>query len=132
MLKEAQNLKNLLSPVDYYYPYHARSHLERELDSLLTEALDPDHKELVSFQKRINKYRGHLFSFLYHPDVPPDNKGSERAIRNVKVKQKISGQLKVFNSAENFAILRSIIDTTIKKEQKVLSALSVIANYSCD
>ena len=31
---------------------------------------------------------------LYHPKVPPYNNGSERAIRNIKVKQKISGQFK--------------------------------------
>jgi transposase len=45
------------------------------------------------------------------------------------VKQKISGQFKVFNAAENFAILRSIIDTAIKNGQKVLPALNVIANH---
>ena len=132
MLLEAERLKKQFSLVDYYYPNHYRSHLERELDTLLSEPLDPNHKELIAFQKRIIKYRNHVFTFLYHPDVPPDNNGSERAIRNVKVKQKISGHFKVFTSAENFAILRSIIDTAIKNGQKVLPALSVIANYDCD
>ncbi len=50
--------------------------------------LEPKHKEMITFQKRIIKYRDHVFTFLYHPDVPPDNNGSERAIRNVKVKKK--------------------------------------------
>ena len=86
-------------------------------------------KEMVSFQKRITKYKDHVFTFLYHPNVPPDNNGSERAIRNVKVKQKISGQFKILNAAENFAILRSIIDTAIKNNQNVVGALSVIAAY---
>ena len=129
MLMEAQKLKNHFSAVDYYYPNHARNHLERELDNLLSETLNPNYKELIAFQKRIIKYRDHVFTFLYHPDVPPDNNGSERAIRNVKVKQKISGQFKVFNAAENFAILRSIIDTAIKNGQKVLPALNVIADH---
>jgi len=65
----------------------------------------------------------------YHQDVPPYNQGSERAIRNVKVKQKISGQFKILSAAENFAILRSIIDTAIKNNQNVLQVLSVIADY---
>ena len=86
-------------------------------------------KKMVSFQKRITKYKDHIFTFLYHPNVPPDNNGSERAIRNVKVKQKISGQFKILNAAENFAILRSIIDTAIKNNQNVVRALSVIAAY---
>ncbi len=132
MLMDAQKLKKKLVPADYYYPNQARSNLERELDNLLSELLDPNHKEMITFQKRIIKYRDHVFTFLYHPSVPPDNNGSERAIRNVKVKQKISGQFKIFNAAENFAILRSIIDTTIKNGQNVLQALSVIADYKND
>jgi transposase len=129
MLREAHKLKKQFTPADYYYPNHPRSLLEKELDNLLSESLDPKHKEMIAFQKRITKYRDHVFTFLYHPTVPPDNNGSERAIRNVKVKQKISGQFKILSAAENFAILRSIIDTAIKNNQNVLQALNVIADY---
>lgn len=129
MLKNAYKLKKQLAPPLFYYPNQPRTDLENELECLLKEPLNPMHKEMVSFQKRIIKYRDHVFTFLYHPDVPPDNNGSERAIRNVKVKQKISGQFKILNAAENFAILRSIIDTAIKNNQNVVGALSVIAAY---
>jgi transposase len=129
MLRQAHKLKKQLTPADYYYPNHPRDLLERELDNLLSESLDPKHKEMIAFQKRITRYRNHVFTFLFHPDVPPDNNGSERAIRNVKVKQKISGQFKILSAAENFAILRSIIDTAIKNNQNVLQALNVIADY---
>jgi transposase len=129
MLREAHKLKKQFSPADYYHPNHPRSLLEKELDNLLSESLDPKHKEMITFQKRIIKYRDHVFTFLYHLNVPPDNNGSERAIRNVKVKQKISGQFKILSAAENFAILRSIIDTAMKNNQNVLQALSVIADY---
>jgi len=129
MLREAHKLKKQFTSADYYYPNHLCSLLEKELDNLLSETLDPKHKELIAFQKRITKYRDYVFTFLYHPNVPPDNNGSERAIRNVKVKQKISGQFKILNAAKNFAILRSIIDTAIKNNQNVLQALNVIADY---
>lgn len=129
MLREAQKLKKQLAPADYYSPNQLLFHLEKELDELLSEPLDPKHKEMIAFQKRITKYRDHVFTFLYHPDVPPDNNGSERAIRNVKVKQKISGQFKILSAAENFAILRSIIDTAIKNNRNVVEALNVIADY---
>jgi transposase len=129
MLRKAYILKKQFTPTDYYYPNHPRDLLERKLDNLLSEPLNTKHKEMIAFQKRIIRYRDHVFTFLYYPDVPSDNNGSERAIRNVKVKQKISGQFKILNAAENFAILRSIIDTAIKNNQNVLQALSVIADY---
>ena len=129
MLIKAHRLKKQIAPSEYYYPNQSRSDLENELECLLSEPLDPKHKEMISFQKRIIKYRNYVFTFLYHPDVPADNNASERAIRNVKVKQKISGQFKILNAAENFAILRSIIDTAIKNNQNVVGALSVIAAY---
>ena len=129
MLREAHKLKKQFTPADYFYPNTVRSLLEKELDNLLAESLDAKHKEMITFQKRITKYRDHVFTFLYNPTVPPDNNGSERAIRNVKVKQKISGQFKILSAAENFAILRSIIDTALKNNQNVLQALNVIADY---
>ncbi|MCF8390960.1 MAG: transposase, partial [Bacteroidales bacterium] len=77
--------------------------------------------------KRMNKYKDYIFSFLYHPEVPPDNNASERAIRNIKVKQKVSGQFKTHCGAEIYAIIRSIIDTCIKNNQNILSAFHTIA-----
>ncbi len=47
--------------------------------------------------------------------MPYNNNGSERAIRNLKVKQKISGGFRSDRGAEIFAILRSVVDTIIKK-----------------
>lgn len=58
----------------------------------------------------------------------PDNNGSARAIRNMNLKQKISGQLKVLIAAENFAFLRSNIDTAEKYNQNILKVLGVITD----
>jgi len=132
MLVEAQRLKNRMTPADYLYPDHGRSLLEKELDSLLSEEIDPKYKELVTFQKRIIRYRDHLFTFLFDPAVPSHNNDSEKAIRNVKVKQKVSGQFKTFTGAENFAIIRSIIDTAAKNRQNVIGALTAVAHYYRD
>ena len=73
------------------------------------------------------KHKDYVFSFLHYPDVPADNNGSERAIKNVKVKQKISGHFKSFEGEMNFAVLRSITDKAIKNAQNVLNTLIVIA-----
>ena len=48
------------------------------------------------------------------------------------IAQKISGQFKSTNSANVFAILRSVIDTTIKSGQNVLNALFLIATFGTE
>ncbi len=103
------------------------STIMERFEKLLTEPPDPDHKKAYTFFKRILRNRDSIFVFLTDPAVPPDNNSSERAIRNIKVKQKVSGQFKAERSAMDFAIIRSVIDTTIKNSQNVLEALGLIA-----
>jgi transposase len=127
LILEGIKLKEKLAPGDYFQPVKERTELENRLKKLLASKLDEKLKELVSFRKRMLKYKDYIFTFLYHPKVPPDNNGSERAIRNVKVKQKISGQFKSWIGVENFSVLRSITDTALKNDQKVLKALNIIS-----
>jgi len=128
VLMKALNLKKRLTTVDYYQPNEERNQLENELSKLLEQSINKKCKETHTFQKRMVKYRDHVFTFLYHLKVPPDNNDSERAIRNVKVKQKVSGQFKSMGGANAFAVLRSITDTAIKNGQNVLGTLNIIAN----
>jgi len=82
------------------------------------------HKgKLESFKDRMRKRRKSLFRFLEDPTIPPDNNGSERAIRNVKVKTKVSGMFKTDLGADQFAVIRSVVDTFIKRRQPVLKSL---------
>ncbi len=99
------------------------------LDHLLDHHPNKEDKKLYTFYKRMGRERQLLFTFLFIEAVPPDNNASERAIRNVKVKQKISGQFKVVDAAQNFAKIRSVIDTTIKNGLNVLESLILIAKF---
>lgn len=99
----------------------------QRLKKLLEQPPDKQDKELYTFFKRILREQLHLFVFLYIEDLPPDNNASERAIRNIKVKQKISGQFKNEHTAQNFAIVRSVIDTTIKNGRNIWKTLIIIA-----
>jgi len=65
------------------------------------------------------------FQFLYHQQVPPDNNGSEVEMRNFKVKRKISGQFKTGHAA--YSILRSVIDTRLKRNVPVMQSMIHIA-----
>ena len=89
---------------------------EKTLEHLLLQEATPKsetEKQLNSFRKAHEKNQ--IFTFLEHPNIPPDNNGSERAIRNVKVKIKVSGQFKSFQGAKDYASLRSIVDTSRKR-----------------
>jgi transposase len=130
MLKFALDHKKSLKPTDYLYPQPNTKLIENWLKILLERPIDQSHKELLTFRNRMIKYKHFIFTFLHHHDVPPDNNGSERAIRNVKVKLKVSGQFKSDHGADSFAILRSIIDTARKNGQNALQALTEIANYN--
>jgi transposase len=100
--------------------------IEQRLNELLTIIIDKEKDpNTLTFQNSMIKNRNYLFPCLYNLDVPPDNNTSEQAIRNIKVKQKISGQ---FKSGQNaFCIIRSIIDTFRKREMDLLLSLNLIA-----
>lgn len=60
-------------------------------------------------------------------DVSPDNNGSERVIRNVKIKQKVSGQFRSKNGVHQFAILRSLYNTARKNNKEPFDVFNLIA-----
>jgi len=64
--------------------------LESELNRLLGLVVDSAiHADTAVFQASMIKYRNYLLPCLYNLEIPPDNNGSERAIRTIKVKQKV-------------------------------------------
>jgi len=128
----ALRLKTNMNKVDYYVRNNQRQQIEKRLDFLISMELPKDKKELIRFQNRLRKHRQYLFTFLYRPEVPPDNNASERAIRNVKIKQKVSTQFRSTDGAARFAILRSVTDTVLKNGLNVLGALNFIANLDTD
>ncbi len=123
----ALELKNEMESKDYIIHSPQRQAIEKRLDRLLEYPLPEDDKGTITFQKRLIKYRSFIFTFLYREEVPADNNGSERAIRNIKLKQKMSGQFKSDQGANTFAILRSVIDTTLKNKGNVLETLATLA-----
>lgn len=129
LLQDAILLKKELNTADYYYPNIKRNALFEKLDQWLHYPVNDQHKKSKKLQKKLLAKRECILYFLLQSNVSPDNNGSERAIRNIKVKQKISGQFKTSESANTFAILRSVIDTTIKNGNNVLNALKLIATF---
>jgi transposase len=127
MLYDALELKKAITAEVYSCPLNERAELESRLQQLLQEKIPEAHIEVNTFQRRIIKYKDYLFTFLYHQEVPPDNNASERAIRNIKVKQKISGLFKSEKGAQIYAVIRSITDTCGKNTQSIMQAFFTIA-----
>ena len=132
MLYKALEIKKELTLEQFQNPIKVRDDIFKELDFLLKESVLKEQKELFAFHKRMTKYKDYIFTFLHHYDLPPDNNGSERAIRNVKVKQKISGHFKTEKGAQIFAIIRSVTDTSIKNGQNILDTFKTIANLQTE
>ena len=93
------------------------------LDDLLKQNLDTLRKEFNELKRGMIKCRDYIFNFLENPAIPSDNNGSERGIRKLKVKQKISGCFRSETGADAFHALHSIADTAWKNAQSPLGAL---------
>jgi transposase len=126
----ALEVKCTLCEEDYLRPTVEVTAFHRQIVTLLAVESSKFHAKEQTFIKRLIENKDSILAFLSHPEVPADNNGSERAIRNVKVKTKVSGQFrnKEGKGADRFAIIRSVIDTTIKNRQDVYSALLSLAN----
>lgn len=93
------------------------------LDSLLKQNLDNLRNEFNELKRGIIKCRDYIFNFLDNPAIPSDNNGSERGIRKLKVKLKISGCFRSETGADAFHALHSIADTAWKNAQSPLHAI---------
>ena len=128
LLKDAIALKQ--EQVQYQRGDPRTKDIEDRTDRLLSDSFaelgweKETHHKTMTFFKAMVKLRECLFVFLYRTDVPPDNNASERAVRPIKVKMKISGQFKSLQ--QEFAILRSIVDTAIKNGQPVFDTIKSI------
>jgi transposase len=129
LLYQAIELKRNLSQIQYLNPILQRDKIIERLSVLLLTPVPKKRKDLCAFHNRIHKYREFIFTFLFHEEVPPDNNASKRAIRNVIVKQKVSGQFKTEDGAQFYAVIRSVTDTCIKNLQNVLDAFKTIAIF---
>jgi len=130
LLLDAIDLKKIMNRNDYYPDNKNVQQIILRFDKLLEQnQWNKEHKKIISFHARMVRLKDYVFPFLFFPEIPPDNNASERAIRNIKVKQKISGQFKTILAAQNFAMIRSVIDTIIKNGQNILSGLNLIAKF---
>jgi transposase len=95
--------------------------LDRDLNAIM--ALVPETQHARRLRKRYGKVRNSLFTFLEHPDVAPDNNGSERELRPTATYRKVTGGFRSGWGADLFAAVRSIIGTAARRGQDAYQAI---------
>jgi transposase len=104
-----------------------RSYLRR-LDHALNAimVLVPTNGHGRRLRKRYGKVRSHLFTFLEHPDAPPDNNGSERELRPTATYRKVTGGFRSKWGADLFAGIRSIVGTAARQGKDAYQAICAV------
>jgi transposase len=104
-----------------------RSHLRR-LDHALNAimVLAPTNSHGRRLRKRYGKVRSHLFTFLEHPDTPPDNNGSERELRPTATYRKVTGGFRSKWGADLFAGVRSVVGTAARQGTNAYQAICAV------
>lgn len=129
LLREAIHLKHI-SPQGRT-PDNENARIRRELDELMSHIPlvedEAQQKTITDFILNLQPKKEYLLTFLTHPAVPADNNASERSVRPVKTKMKVSGQFKNNDGAESYTALHSIMQTARKNNRDPFAALAELA-----
>jgi|GraSoiStandDraft_45_1057281.scaffolds.fasta_scaffold92369_1 transposase len=101
-----------------------RLRLERELDRVL--ALQPIHRHGQRLRRRYLAVRDSLFTFLEHPDAPPDNNGSERDLRPMVVYRKVTGGFRSAWGPDLCAAVASVVGTAARRGVDAYHAIHAV------
>jgi len=80
-------------------------------------------REAWNLATRMRRHQNQLLRMLDDTRVPMDNNSAERALRMVKIHDKVSGSFRSLTSAEAFATIRSYVQTAGQHELNRLDLL---------
>jgi transposase len=98
--------------------------LDHELNAIMV--LAPTNPHGRRLRKRYGKVRSHLFTFLEHPDAPPDNNGSERELRPTATYRKVTGGFRSQWGADLYPAVRSVVGTAARRGSDAYQAIRAV------
>jgi len=98
--------------------------LDREMTAIMV--LAPGNRHGKRLRKRYGKLRSHLFTFLEHPDAPPDNNSSERELRPTATYRKVTGGFRSDWGPDFFAAVRSVVGTAGRRGIDAFHAIRAV------
>lgn len=112
--------------------YFARLQMMNEAKARFTSLMQaPAYgKKAENLKRSLIKHQDKLWHYIEQKAVPATNNSSEQALRNVKIKQKISTSMRTLCGAEIFCKLRSIAETCRKQGKSFFKALLQISEPS--
>jgi hypothetical protein len=88
---------------------------------------DPVMKKHNALARRLIDRQDDYLRFTQDWRIPADNNGSERDIRMIKLRQKVSGCLRSLTGATQFCAIRSYLSTAAKHHQHFFDTLVMLA-----
>lgn len=111
--------------------------LNKKYDEIIIKAQEQNNepitenyfkKEETNFIKDLIKYKRNYLLWAYNFSLPSTNNNSERNIRPIKSKLKISGQFQNINYVKYYANIRSYIETCKKNNINIIDACIKLIN----
>lgn len=105
--------------------------LDRKYDEIILKAKEENKEEITknyfkkeeeNFIKDLIKYKRNYLLWAYNFSIPSTNNNSERNIRPIKSKLKISGHFQNINYLKYYATIRSYIETSKKNGINIIDA----------
>jgi transposase len=88
---------------------------------------NPVMRKHHALARRLLDRQDDYLRFTHNWRIPPDNNGSERDIRMIKLRQKISGCLRTLIGAKQFCAIRSYLSTAAKHGKHFFETLVMLA-----
>jgi transposase len=139
LLRRACHVTNLARERGVVLKPRLIARIERRYDTILAEGL-AFHQALPALRRaqrrgwkprrvghnlllRLDQRKGDVLRFVHDPNVPFTNNQAECDARMMKLRQKISGGFRTQASADDFAMIRSVLSTVRKQGWNILQTL---------